>query len=248
MTGLAGCTGGGENEAGAGSTPTPTAASSGSSGGSGGSSDGGGGGGGSDGGSSSDETDEPTATATASADPDCSLLAGSPTPYDASGTPFVFTFDYVDSWTLQDSVQGPGGMIQGIISPTVSVDGETEAAGLTVAQKFEALTAAEAESAAPDVEEYPDRMDVTEQSFGGETVRFYSVAGSDIPFYQAWLPHGDGETRYYELTLMLNTSILRAGGGPTQTLCLETTVAGSETVRQSLVPNPDTTIAEVRDQ
>ena len=231
-TSLAGCTGGDEpSDTGAG-TPTATASDANA--------------GGTVGAAGADDAENTATTTPASGpDPNCALLAGSPTPYDAAGTPLVFTFDYVDSWELQDPIQGPGGMIQGISSPVVRVDGETESAGLTVGQKFEALTAAEAEAAAPDAEAYPDRFNVTEQAFDGETVRFYSIAGAELPFYQAWLPHGDGEARYYELSLMLNTSILRVNEG---TLCLENTVPGIETVRTSISANAETTIAEVNEQ
>jgi hypothetical protein len=220
-------------------TPTPTA--------------GGGGGSGSSSGGSDDGT--PTADpATAepnpdeSPDPNCALLEGSPTPYDAAGTPFVFTFDYVDTWELQDPLEGPGGLIQGISSPVVTVDGETESAGLTVGQKFDPLTAAEvdeyvAESTSGD---YARFVEAPEQSFGGETIRVLGFADPELPFYQTWLPHGDGEARYYPLNLLLNTSILRPGEGDgSGRLCLEPTVAGIETVRESLAPNSETTIAEV---
>ncbi|MFC7229614.1 hypothetical protein N0B31_19605 [Salinirubellus salinus] len=232
-TGLAGCTGGDEpagtgDGGGGGSTPTATAAS----------------GGGGDAGTLE-------ATPMPSADPDCSRLTGSPTPYDAAGTPFVFTFEYVGSWELQDPLEGPGGMIQGISSPVVTVDGETESAGLTVGQKFEALTEAEVQDAVSGATdgEYARSVVVAEPSFGGETIQIIGFEDVELPTYQTWLPHGDDEARYYELTMMLNSSILRQDDeGESQTLCLESTVVGVETVRQSLAPNPETTIAEVREQ
>jgi hypothetical protein len=239
-TGLAGCTGGDESAATSGdgggggdgaTTPTATAA-------------GGDGSGGRDAGT-------PEATPTPSADPDCSRLAGSPTPYDAAGTPFVFTFEYVDTWELQDPLEGPGGMVQGISSPVVTVDGETESAGLTVGQKFEALTEAEVEDAVSGATdgEYARSTVVAEPSFGGETIRIVGFEDVELPTYQTWLPHGDGEARYYELTMMLSSSILRQDeDGESQTLCLDSTVAGIETVRESLAPNPETTIAEVQEQ
>ena len=238
-SGLAGCTGGGEpagggDAGGAGpQTSTPTPAASGGAGTP--TTDSGGGG--------STPNDSP--------DPNCALLEGSPTPYDATGTPFVFTFDYVDSWELQDPLAGPGGRIQGISSPVVTVDGETESAGLTVGQKYEALTAAEVDERITDATsgDYARYVVAEEQEFGSETVQFLGFADADIPFYQTWLPHGDGEARFYQLQLMLNTSILRLDeDNVAQELCLEPTVAGIETVRGSLAPNPDSTIAEASEQ
>lgn len=177
-----------------------------------------------------------------SPDPDCSRLAGSPTPYDTSGTPFVFAFDYVDSWEVDDPLQGPGGRTQGVSSPIVTVDGETESAGLSLGQKFEPLTAAEVDEAIDSSTggDYAPAEVRHEQSFGDETIRIVGFPDATIPYYETWLPY-DGS--YYHLTMTLLTSILRTEEGE---LCLDETVAGIETVRESLRPNPGTTIEEVQ--
>jgi len=183
-----------------------------------------------------------------SPDPDCSRLAGSPTPYDASGTPFVFEFDYVDSWTLKEPLEGPEGRVQGLSSPVVSVDGEPENAGLTVQQKFEPVTAAEVdETIADSTSGSYARVEVLdEQSFDGESVRFVGFPDAVLPYYEAWLPYGDGEARYYQLQMQLLTSITRLDeDNVARELCVEETVSGIETVRESLRPNPDSTIEEV---
>lgn len=183
-----------------------------------------------------------------SPDPDCSRLAGSPTPYDASGTPFVFEFDYVDSWSLKDPLEGPEGRVQGLSSPVVSVDGEPENAGLTVQQTFEPVTAAEVdETIADSTSGSYARVEVLdEQSFDGESVRFVGFPDAVLPYYEAWLPYGDGEARYYQLKMQLLTSIIRLDeDNVSRELCVEETVAGIETVRESLRPNSDSTIEEV---
>jgi len=220
-------------------------------------------GGGSDADSSGDdESDDPspgTVTAAStepdsastpndSPDPNCARLTGSQTPYDASGTPFVFSFDYVDSWTVEDPLLGPGGRTQGLSSPVVTVDGETESAGLTVIQKFDPLTAAEVDKAVADNTsgQYNPAEVVHEQEFNGETVRVIGLADAALPYYEMWLPYGDDEARYYPVSLQLLTSIIRLDGdNVARELCLDATVDGAETVRRSLRVNPDSTIGEV---
>ncbi|WP_267643626.1 hypothetical protein [Haloarchaeobius amylolyticus] len=234
--GLTGCLGGGQTaaEGGGGTTddgqPDATGESAGA--GSGASSTGG----------------DNTTTQSSSPDPDCALLDGEPTPFDVAGTPFVFAFDYVDSWQVEDPLSGPDGRVQGLTSPIVTVDGETEAANLSVMQSFEAVTKAEvdeviAESVSGD---YARGTVAHEQQFGGETVQVLGLSDTDIPFYQCWLPYGEAEARYHMVRLMLTTSILRVEDEEgTQPLCLAETVAGIETVRESIAPNPETTIGEV---
>jgi len=183
-----------------------------------------------------------------SPDPNCARLAGSPTPYDVSATPYVFGFDYLDSWAVDDPLEGPGGRIQGISSPMVSVDGSTESASVSVGQKFDPLTAAEVDEAVADRTsgDYAVAEVLDEQQFDGETVRFVGFADAVLPYYEAWLPYGDGEARYYPVTLELRTTIFRLDDdNAAGELCVDATVEGIETVRRSLRPNPESTIAEV---
>lgn len=213
--------------------------------------DGGGGGGGttqaSDGGSAGGESTT-DAGPNDSPDPDCTRLTGQPTPYDASGTPFIFQFDYVDTWNVPDALQGPGGRSQGLSSPVVSVDGEPESAGIRVGQRFEALTASGVEESIADIvsgERNPFSV-VRELEYDGETVRVVGITDAELPTYRFWLPYGSEPRQYYPFELDCLTSILRAGGGePTRTLCVEPTVAAVDTIMDSLEPNPDTTIDEV---
>lgn len=178
-----------------------------------------------------------------SPDPDCSRLTGSPTSHDTSGTPFVFAFDYVDTWALEDPVQGPGGRIQEVASPTVTVDGSTERASVSLTQEFEPLTEADVEEAMPDGS---GRGPVVryEQSFGEATIRFVGFPDPTVPYYETYLPY-DGS--YYHVTLAVYTSIIRRGDGTDAgELCLDETGAAIQTVRRSLRPNPETTIDEVQ--
>lgn len=206
-------------------------------------------------GGADDEAGTATATPTTAAgpgsgpDPNCDRLLGSPTEYDAAGTPFVFTFDYVDTWTVQDPLEGPGGRSQGITSPRVTVDGEIESAGIRVGQRFEPLTATEVDEQIADATsgQYNPTEVLDAQEYDGETVRIIGIAAAEsVPIYRLWLPHGPaGERLYYPVEIDVLTSILRVGDDGTDLLCLEETLTATETVRGSLRPNPDTTIESV---
>ena len=183
-----------------------------------------------------------------SPDPDCTRLDGQPTAYDASGTPFVFQFEHVDSWEVQEPLQGPAGRSQGISSPRVSVDGEPESAGIRVGQSFEPKTAEEVDEAISGAVsgDYNPFAVVREIEFDGETVRVVGLPEAEIPSYRFWLPHGSGTRSYYRAELDALTSILRTGEDDAdRTLCVAQTVAAVETIMTSLAPNLDTTIDEV---
>lgn len=212
-------------------------------------------GGGSDAGGSAGEDGAGSSAGTGAAstleedpDPNCARLTGSPTAYDVGGTPFVFGFDYIDAWTVDEPLEGPGGRVQGISSPTVTVDGSTESASVAITQQFDPLTAAEVEEAVADSTggEYARAEVVDEQQFDGETIRFVGFTTTVLPYYQTWLPDGDDEARYYPVTLELRTTILRLDDdNVARELCVDASVEGIETVRRSLRPNPESTIAEV---
>lgn len=209
--------------------------------------------------SDSDSTDAPSTTQETTAgesgstpsnspDPDCSRLTGDPVPYDASDTLFVFSFDYIDSWELATPLTGSGGQTQDITSPIVTVDGERESAGIQVIQSTDALSASEVdeEIASGTEGQYARFQVVGEQEFDGETVRVVGISDSDPSFYQMWLPHGPADQRqYYSLTINTLTSILRLNeDNKSVTLCNDPVYTATDTVRESLRPNPDTTITE----
>jgi hypothetical protein len=230
MMGLAGCAGdGGDASPGAG-TPTPDSSDpdptgdtpTGSSG----------------------QTATPDSTGSG-AGPNCASLTGQPTAFDAADTPFVFTFDYVDSWTVQDPLEGPGGRNQGVTSPIVRVDGETESAGIRVAQRFDPLTATQVDEEIADSVsgEFSPFEVVHEQEYAGETVRIVGVSDAELAVYRFWLPH-DGQ--YYPVEMDVLTSILRFDEQNRQVLlCLDAIQTATETIRTSLRPNPETTIETV---
>ena len=204
--------------------------------------------------SATEESDETAAgesgsTPGDSPDPDCSRLTGDPIPYDASDTLFVFSFDYIDSWELSDPLVGPGGRTQAITSPIVTVDGERENAGLQVIQSSDGISASEVdqEIAAGTEGQYARFQVVGEQEFDGETVRVIGISESNRSFFQMWLPYGSADQRhYYSLTINTLTSILRLNeDNESVTLCNDPVYTAADTVRESLRPNPDTTIEEV---
>lgn len=183
-----------------------------------------------------------------SPDPNCARLTGSPAPYDVSGTPFVFGFDYVDSWTVDEPLEGPGGRVQGISSPTVTVDGSTESASVALSQKFDPLTASEVDETVADSVsgDYARAEVLDEQQFDGETIRFVGLPDITLPYYLTWLPYGDGDARYYPVTLEIRTTIFRLDDdNVAQELCVDASLESIETVRRSLRPNSDSTIDEV---
>lgn len=193
--------------------------------------------------------DESDPTSGNSPDPDCSKLTGEPIPYDASDTLFVFSFDYIDSWELSDPLVGSGGRTQGITSPIVTVDGEQESAGIQVIQSSDGISASEVdrEIAAGTDGQYARFKVVDEQEFDGETVRVVGISESNRSFFQMWLPYGPAEQRqYYSLTINTLTSILRLNeDNESVTLCNDPVYTAADTVRESLRPNPNTTIEEV---
>jgi hypothetical protein len=240
MVGLAGCSGGGEptdgnagsDGSGGGGETTATSTSDGGSATSGQTASGG----------------DATATANDSPDPNCNLLTGQPTEYDAAGTPFVFTFDYIDSWTFQDPLSGPGGRSHGLSSPVVSVDGETESAGIRIGQRFEPLTAAEADEQVADATsgEYNPTEIVHEIEYDGETIPIVGFPDAELAVYRLWLPYEGTETVYYPVEIDVLSSILRLDDENKQELlCLDAIQTATETIRTSLRPNPETTIEDV---
>jgi hypothetical protein len=228
MAGLAGCSGGGDNTNDGNDTPTP------------------------------DDTDPQSGTPTDSGgqtatpagsndgpNPNCARLTGQPTAYDAAETPFVFTFDYVDSWTAVEPLEGPGGRSQAITSPTVTVDGEPESAGIRVGQRFEPLTATEVDGEIADAVagDFSPFEVVYELEYAGETVRVVGLPDAELAVYRLWLPY-DGQ--YYPVEIEVLTSILRLDDDNRQELlCLDAIQTATETVQTSLRPNPETTIESV---
>ncbi|WP_435362022.1 hypothetical protein [Haloarchaeobius sp. DFWS5] len=129
----------------------------------------------------------------------------------------------------------------------MSVDGESEGANVSVSQTFEGITASAVEDAiAETTSGASNPFEVLyEQSFDGETVQVIGMDDAELPLYQMWLPYGSDERRYYKLRLRLTSSILRLDeDNVAQPLCVEETVAGIETIRESLTVNPETTVEE----
>ncbi|WP_267643625.1 twin-arginine translocation signal domain-containing protein [Haloarchaeobius amylolyticus] len=189
-------------------------------------------------------TDEQDATASGSAS-FCQPMTGSPTPYDVAGTPYVFAFDYVDSWTVEDPLDRTGARIQRIVSPALTSEGATSSATVRVGQSFEPVTASEAEA---EVEAAIDREDSSgvayEDEFGGEAVRFVAFPNVDVNSYTAYLPYGDGEKRYYAFSLVTFLDIENYEA-TNVAQCTDAVNVATQTVRGSLVVNPETTIDQV---
>lgn len=199
-------------------------------------------------GSGSPETDTETPVDTSGL---CGPLAGSPTAYDVSGTPYVFAFDYPETWTVEEPIPNQStGRFQRVTSPPVSIDGDEGTATVRVGQSFEALTASDVDS---QVEEITTRdIDpltvVDEQTYDGETVRVFGYADDSTAYptlYLLYLPHGSGDGRRYYLMNLVAFSDIHGLEGEQQQSCYARIEAAIETVRSSLRPNPQTTIESV---
>jgi hypothetical protein len=178
----------------------------------------------------------------------CAPLAGSPTAYDVSGTPYVFAFDYPETWTVGEPIPGQNGRFQQITSQPVTVDGSPRTATVRVGQSLPALSASEVEA---EKEELTTRdVDplavVDEQTFDGETVDvlgFPDVPPSNYPpAYTLYLPYGPGDSREYYRTSIVTYSDVYGLEDEDSDACNELIQTATETVRSSLRPNPKTTV------
>lgn len=178
----------------------------------------------------------------------CAPLAGSPTAYDVSGTPYVFGFDYPETWTIGDPIPGQNGRFQQITSPAVSVNGDPKTATVRVGQALPALSASEAEAEKTDLltRDVDPFAVVDEQTFDGETVDvlgFPDVPQSSYPpAYTLYLPYGSGDSRAYYRTSIVTYSDVYGLEEEDSDACNELIRSATETVRGSLRPNPETTV------
>jgi hypothetical protein len=241
----------------AGCTSTNEEADDGGTGGDGGAGEGSGGGTTTGDETTADGGSDGEATETTTAVPgqvDCSLVGGEGTPFEVSGTPFVFAFDYPDEYTPQDPVAGPNGRFQTFDSSTQRVGGEPEGVALRVGQTYETVSKAEVDEAiaeSTDSEASPFAV-LEELTYDGETLRVlgFSVLETDptaLPFYQFWAPHGESDDRaYYRTTMEAFSTLLEFDEDNVATpLCAETIRTAVGEMLASVEPNPDTTIAEV---
>ncbi|QSG04391.1 hypothetical protein [Halapricum desulfuricans] len=204
--------------------------------------------------SDSTTTQSPTQTAddetTAPDGPDsvCTPLAGSPTAYDVSGTPYVFAFDYPETWTVGDPIPGQNGRFQQIMSPDVTVDGYARTATVRIGQSSAPLSASEVEAEKDKLttRETDPLAVVDEQTFDGETLEvlgFPDVPPSNYPpAYVLFLPYGSGGSREYYRTSIVTYSDVYGLEDEGRDACNERIRTATETVRNSLRPNPETTI------
>lgn len=232
-TGLAGCTGdGAPSGGGAGGTPTATDPATATP--------------------AATPTESPTATPTETetptatpggADEFCAPLTGSPTPFDVAGTPYVFAFDYVDSWSIGEPIEQSNARYDRLRSPVLDGDNGESSATVRVGQSFEAVTAEEAEEEYQAAIERESSSGVAyEDEFNGETVRFVEFQNVDVNSYFAYLPYGDGEARYYSFSIV--TYLENAGEGQNVGDCTDTVNVATQTVRGSLTVNSETTVGQ----
>lgn len=197
---------------------------------------------------------EMTAEATVtedSAESICAPLSAPPTSYDVSGTPYVFGFDYPDTWTVGEPLPIDSGRYQRVTSPDISDDGSGQTATVRVGQELDSLTAAEFEA---DVEEVTTRDTepltvVDEQRYDGESLRVFGSSDIDDdrynPIYLLYLPHGSGDQRVYYRTALVTYTDIYGLTDEQSVSCNERIIAAARTILESLRPNPETTIDEV---
>ena len=189
-------------------------------------------------------TEAPTPESTAtpgSGDEFCAPIRGSPTRFDVSGTPYVFQFDYVDSWSVGEPIRQSRQWAERLESPVLtSEDGESSAT-VRVAQALEGVTKDEAEER---IQMQVDRESSSgiayEDQFNGETVAFVEFPNVDVNSYTAYLPYGDGENRYYSFSIV--TYLEGGGEGRNVSDCTDAVNFATQTVRESLSVNPERTV------
>ncbi|MCT9098145.1 hypothetical protein [Haloarchaeobius sp. HME9146] len=186
-------------------------------------------------------TDEPATTASQAAS-FCQPITGSPTAYEVADTPYVFAFDYIDSWTVEDPLDRSNARIQRIVSPELTSEGSASSATVRVGQSLEAVTASKAESEIEAAIEREGSSGVAyEEEFNGETVRFVEFPNVDVNSYTTYLPYGDGDARYYAFSLV---TFLDIGNSNVENIgdCTDAVNVATQTVRGSLAVNTESTI------
>lgn len=235
LTTTAGCsggtdgTGGADGGAGSGRTATPTA-------------------------TPAESTATPTNTPTATEQPAtetpteqasvCASWEGETTRYDVSGTPFIFSYEYVETWNPGEITEYSQGHLHRFTSPPVGANDVTMT--LRVNQTNNPLTAAERDDEIDyflNFESEP-RVIVDEITYDGESLRVLGLPDEDIalyePGYTVFLPHGSGaDRRYYPVGTTVFGS-LQVDDADRET-CIAALDDAQWAMLTSFEPNPDTT-------
>ncbi|WP_254279232.1 hypothetical protein [Haloarcula marina] len=188
-------------------------------------------------------TSDPTTTLDESAGV-CAPWEGQTTSYDAAGTPFFCTYDYVAAWTPGESTSHSRGHFIRFTSPPVGDD--DFALTLRVSQDNVPLTAAERD----DEIEFLTNLDteprevVDEVTYDGESRPVLGLAEGTYPYYQpglsVFLPYGSGsDRRYYGVGAVLFSGL--GVSDEARPACIAAAEAAQSAVVQSLAPNPETT-------
>lgn len=194
-------------------------------------------------------TPTPTATAapstTASAAGVCAPWGGAVTPYDTADTPFVFSYDHVETWTPGEVTSYSRGHLQRLTSPAVG-DADFSLTMRISQTSSNPLTAAERDEEVDywlNFENEP-RVVVDEITYDGERLRVLGIADEETLFYRpgltVFLPHGRGEDRRYYPVGVATFDGLGVDESEREA-CIAAVEAGQWTTISSLEPNPETT-------
>jgi len=192
----------------------------------------------------------PTGTATVAPTPDestagvCSPWEGAATPFDTAGTPFVFTYDYVETWTPGEVSNYSQGHLQRLTSPAVG-DADFSLTTRISQTTSTPLTATERDEEVEfrlNLESEP-RTVVDEVTYAGETLRVLGLAEEAYSFYQpgltVFLPHGQGaDRRYYPLGVATFDGL--GVDESDREACIAAAEAAQWTIVESLEPNTAT--------
>ncbi|MEF8977116.1 MAG: hypothetical protein V5A21_12895, partial [Halapricum sp.] len=168
-----------------------------------------------------------------------------------SGTPYVFAFDYPETWTVGDPIPGQSGRFQQITSPKVSVDGDARTATVRIGQSSPSLSTSEVEAEKDELmtREADPLAVVDEQAFDGETIEVLGLPdvppSNYSPAYLLFLPYGSGGSREYYPTSIVTYSDIYGLEDEERDACNARIRTATETVRNSLQPNTETTIETV---
>lgn len=173
----------------------------------------------------------------------CSDLSADLQPFDTSGSPLVFDFDYSTTWRDRFRRDEDTRYRVVAVSPELTLGGVEGFVSLEFHQPYDPFTAAGVEEELGNIESSLE-VDLTAVSvldFGGEAVDVYSTSGypEEVNFHVLWLPHGSD---YYQVKMIFGSTLLAETDGTLEMLCVDTVRSETERVVGSIRPNSGTTI------
>lgn len=178
-------------------------------------------------------------TPTGTGEDNCSDLSADLQPFDTSGSPLVFDFDYSTTWRDRFRRDEDTRYRVVAVSPELTLGDVEGFVSFEFHQPYDPFTAADIDDELGNLE--VDLTAVSELDFGGEAVDVYSTSGypEEVNFHVFWLPHGSD---YYQVKMIFGSTLLAETDGDLEMLCVDTVRSETERVVGSIRPNSGTTI------